>query len=86
MHYNVLRRSVKSGNKSVYRWHYSFIDPTTEIKKLKFIPGCHYRAEAYTFIETLPDLDRKVVLIKDICKDLFIPGSANDNTHKRRYP
>lgn len=77
MHYNVLRRSVKSGNKSVYRWYYSFIDPSTGIKKQKVISGCHNRAEAYAFIETLPDLDRKVVLIKDICKDMFIPGSAH---------
>lgn len=77
MHYNVLRRSVKSGNKSVYRWYYSFIDPSSGIKKQHVIPDCHNRADAYAYIQMLPDLDRKVVLIKDICKDMFIPGSTH---------
>ena len=49
MHYNVLRRSVKSGNKSVYRWYYSFIDPSRGIKKQRVIPDCHNRADAYLF-------------------------------------
>lgn len=75
MHYNVLRRSVKSGNKSVYRWYYSYIDPSTKIKKQKVIPNCRNRTEAYAYIETLPDLDRKRILIKDICEDMFIPES-----------
>lgn len=75
MHYNVLRRSIKTKNKSVYRWYYSFIDPETGIKKQHVIPDCHNRAEAYAYIATLPDLDKKVVLIKDICKNMFIPGS-----------
>lgn len=75
MHYNVLRRSIKTKNKSVYRWYYSFVDPATGIKKQHVIPDCHNRAEAYAYIQTLPDLDRKVVLIKDICKNMFIPGS-----------
>ena len=77
MHYNVLRPSVKSRNKSVYRWYYSFIDPSTGIKKQHVIPDCHNRADAYAYIQMLPDPDRKVVLIKDICKDMFIPGSAH---------
>lgn len=75
MHYNVLRRSIKTKNKSVYRWYYSFVDPATGIKKQHVIPDCHNRAEAYDYIKSLPDLDRKVVLIKDICKNMFIPGS-----------
>ncbi|MBR4323214.1 site-specific integrase [Treponema sp.] len=77
MHYNVLRRSIKTKNKSVYRWYYSYIDPESGIKKQKVIPECKSRAEAYAFISTLPDLDRKTVLIKDIAKDMFIPGSSH---------
>ncbi len=77
MHYNVLKRSIKTKNKSVYRWYYSFVDPKTGVKKQRVIPECHSRAEAYDYIKTLPDLDRKAVLIKDICKDMFIPGSAH---------
>ena len=49
MHYNVLRRSVKYGNKSVYRWYYSFVDPVTGVKKQRVIPECHNRAYAYLF-------------------------------------
>ena len=45
-----------------------------ELKK-KVIPDCKSRAEAYAFISSLPDLDRKKVLLKDIAKDMFIPGS-----------
>lgn len=77
MHYNVLRRSIKTKNKSVYRWYYSYVDPQTGIKKQRVIPDCRSRADAYAYIQMLPDLDRKVVLIKDICKDMFIPGSAH---------
>ena len=77
MHYNVLRRAIKTKNKSVYRWYYSFVDPDTGVKKQRVIPDCHNRAEAYDYIKSLPDLDRKVVLIKDICKDMFIPESAH---------
>gem|GEM_PF-5952745 len=33
MHYNVLRRSIKTKSKSVYRWYYSYIDSETGIKK-----------------------------------------------------
>ena len=80
MHYNVLKRSIKTKNKPVYRWYYSFVDPTTGVKKQRVIPDCHNRADAYTYIQTLPDLDRKVVLIKDICKDMFI----SDSTHIER--
>ena len=77
MHYNVLKRSIKTKNKSVYRWYYSFVDPATGVKKQRVIPDCHNRADAYAYIQMLPDLDRKVVLIKDICKDMFIPGSTH---------
>ena len=75
MHYNVLRRSIKTKSKSVYRWYYSYIDSETGIKKQKVIPDCKSRAEAYAFISSLPDLDRKKVLLKDVAKDMFIPGS-----------
>lgn len=75
MHYNVLRRSIKTKSKSVYRWYYSYIDSETGIKKQKVIPDCKSMAEAYAFISTLPDLDRKKILIKDLAKDMFIPGS-----------
>lgn len=75
MNYHVLRRSVKSGKKSVYRWYYSFIDPATGVKKQKVIPSCHNRAEAYAYIQNLPDLETDRILIKDICKEMFIPGS-----------
>ncbi len=78
MHYNVFRRSVKSkNNKSVYRWYYSFIDPVSKIKKQRVIKDCRSRAEAYAFVSALPDLDEKKVLIKDICKDMFISRSAH---------
>ncbi len=77
MHYNVLRRKIQTKNKSVYRWYYSFVDPFTGIKKQRVIPGCHNRAEAYAYISMLPDLEQRKVLIKDICKDMFIPGSAH---------
>lgn len=77
MSYNVLRRSVKSGNKSVYRWYYSFIDPLTGIKKQRIIPDCKNRAEAYAYISQLPPLDDKTVKIKDIARDMFIPGSMH---------
>lgn len=77
MRYNVLRRSIKTKSKSVYRWYYSFVDPQSGIKKQKVIPNCRNRAEAYDFIKTLPDLDIKSVYIKDIAKDMFISGSRH---------
>lgn len=77
MPYNVLRRSVKSGKKTVHRWYYSFIDPDTGIKKQRVIPSCRNQAEAYAFIAQLPDIDTKKILIKDICKEMFIPGSMH---------
>lgn len=75
MHYNVLRRSIKNKNKSVYRWYYSFVDPLSGIKKQKVIPDCRNRSEAYSFIQSLPDLEENKIYLKDICKDMFIPGS-----------
>ncbi len=55
----------------------SFIDPESGIKKQRVIPHCKSKAEAYSFINNLPDLDVQTVLIKDIAKDMFIPGSAH---------
>lgn len=77
MRYNVLRRTIKTKSKSVHRWYYSFIDPQTGIKKQKVIPDCRSRVEAYDFIKTLPDLYARKVYIKDIAKDMFIPGSEH---------
>ena len=77
MRYNVLRRTIKTKSKSVHRWYYSFIDPQTGIKKQKVIPDCRSRVEAYDFIKSLPDLDARKVFIKDIAKDMFIPGSEH---------
>ena len=77
MHYNILKRTIKTQKRNVTRWYYSFIDPETGIKKQRVIPDCRNKAEAYAYISKLPDLEIKKILIKDIAKDMFIPGSMH---------
>lgn len=77
MHYTVFRRKNETKKKTVYSWGYTFIDPVTGKRRQKIIPGCKSRAAAYEHIQKLSNDGSTGILISDICRDMFIPGSRH---------
>jgi integrase len=81
MDYHAFRKPKKLKNgKTVHRWYYYYLD---ENKKQiqKACRGCKNRKEAEDYIRTLPGANVKDtrVLIRDICADMFVPGSDHMN-------
>ena len=80
--YHVFRKSKKNAaGKRFYRWYYYYIDGNGK-KIQKACPDCKNRSDAESYIRTLPPLDtpgafNPDLLLRDIAKDMYIPGSAH---------
>jgi len=80
--YHVFKKPKKTlGGRKFYRWYYYYIDGNGK-KIKKACPCCQNRSDAESYIRTLPPLDGPVasspdLLLRDIAKDMYIPGSAH---------
>mgnify|MGYP002517532613 CR=1 FL=1 len=67
------------GKKTVKRWYYWFYKDAKQVQKV--CKGCQNKADAWAFVCALPPINREVATIREIAKDMFLPGS---NHVKRR--
>ena len=85
--YHTFRKPKKLKGKTVHRWYYYWIDAAGK-QHQKACRGCRNRSEAENYIRTLPPppgtakdqpppVKRPDVLIRDIAKDMYIPGSGH---------
>ena len=80
MDYNIFqKKTVGKGKKTVKRWYYWFYKDGKQVQKV--CKGCQNKAEAWAFVCALPPINREVATIREIAKDMFLPGS---NHVKRR--
>jgi integrase len=80
MDYNIFqKKTVGKGKKTVKRWYYWFYKNGKQVQKV--CKGCQNKAEAWAFVCALPPINREVATIREIAKDMFLPGS---NHVKRR--
>jgi hypothetical protein len=85
--YHVFKKPVKGrSGRLVHRWYYYWTDPEgNQIQRA--CRGCKNRSDAENYIRTLPAPveaaaagkvpEKPNVLIRDIAKDMYIPGSAH---------
>lgn len=80
MDYNIFqKKTVGKGKKTVKRWYYWFYKDGKQVQKV--CKGCQNKAEAWAFVCALPPINREVATIREIARDMFLPGS---NHVKRR--
>ena len=72
--YNVFRKTVKSGEKSVKRWYYYYFDHGRQIQHI--CTGCKNQAEATNFVSRLPEY-ADTGTIQSITEYMYIPGSEH---------
>lgn len=77
MDYHIFRKTVKSGNKILKKWYYWYYDETTCRQIQKVCKGCSSKWDAEQFVQKLPPLTGSSTLIKDIARDMYIPGSKH---------
>lgn len=77
MDYHVFRKAVKSGKKTTKRWYYWYYDDTTCRQIQKVCRGCSTKWDAEQFVQKLPPLTGSSTLLKDIARDMYIPGSKH---------
>ncbi len=76
LEYHLFKKSVKSGFKTKSRWYYWYYDDMgRQIQKV--CKNCTNKWEAEQFILKLPSLRNQSLYIKDIAKDMYIPGSIH---------
>ncbi len=70
--------TLKSG-KELKRWYYWWKDPITGVQHQKIIPDVSNRADAYAYINNLPDPTeiKKKVTVKEVAYNMFIPGGEH---------
>ena len=73
------KKTVGKGKKTVKRWYYWVYKDGKQVQKV--CKGCQNKAEAWAFVCALPPINREVATIREIAKDMFLPGS---NHVKRR--
>ncbi|MDR0584002.1 MAG: site-specific integrase [Treponema sp.] len=82
MIYHVFKKPVKGqSGREVHRWYYYWVDAAGK-QHQKACKGCRNRSDAENYIRTLPPPPdtapgKADILICDIAKDMFIPGSAH---------
>lgn len=73
--YHLFRKTVLGKNgRQVRRWYYWFYDIDGK-RKSRACPGCTNRADAEAYVKSLPQQCSAGNLIKDIARDMFLPGS-----------
>ena len=73
--YHLFRKTVLGKNgRQVRRWYYWFYDADGK-RKSRACPGCTNRADAEAYIKALPQDFIKGSLIRDISRNMFLPGS-----------
>jgi integrase len=88
MDYHVFKKTIKGrSGRPVRRWYYYWIGPDgNQVQRV--CPGCRNRSDAENYIRTLPSPaqaaasgvmtpEKPDILIRDIAKDMYIPGSAH---------
>ena len=79
MEFHVFRKPKKLKNgKTVHRWYYYYLDENKR-QVQKACRGCKRRKEAEDFIRTLGGGMDSAALIKDIAKDMYVPGGDHVN-------
>lgn len=77
MDYNIFqKKTVGKKGKITKKWYYWYIDKTG-IQKQKVCKNCVTKAEALSFVNSLPPLNRKSSTIRDIAENMFLPGSEH---------
>lgn len=73
--YHLFKKTVPGKNgRQVRRWYYWFYDVDGK-RKSRACPGCTNRADAEAYVKSLPQQCSAGNLIKDIARDMFLPGS-----------
>ena len=74
MVYNLFqKKTVGKSGKITKRWYYWYMDGN--VQRQKVCKNCSTKVEAYQYINSLPDVNKKSVTIGQIAKDMYIPGS-----------
>ena len=76
MDYHVFKKPVVGKNGKIEkRWYYWYVLNGKQYQKI--CKNCRTRAEAEAFISELPDVNKLKLLISDVAKDMYLPGSEH---------